>query len=81
MGGLSNHPPTDRSDLHYSGPKLSPDDPFRDTIGARIGLHLNLSPNRPYFGKQTKYKVRINAFYSPISGPDGFSIDPENKGP
>ena len=39
-------------DLPSSGPKLSPDSPFWDPIGAQFGPRLKTSPNKPYFGNR-----------------------------
>jgi len=59
--------------IHFnpSGPDLSPDGPFLGPIGAQIGLRFKQSPNKPYFGKQTKNSVHVNVFYRPISGKIG----------
>ena len=40
--------------LSSSGPILSPDNPSRGPIGARIALLFNPSPDRPYFDNRTK---------------------------
>jgi hypothetical protein len=70
------HPQSPRSDLPYSGPRLSPDCPFPDPIGARIDLRFKTSPNLPCFCKRTKYIVYVNAFCGPILVQTGNLIDP-----